>query len=316
MQLFSPQVQSPWRTQALMVLDGCHLSITVLSTLGTQGAQESCHQHGSVWTSLEHGLRTGRGGRSTDTRVREGGPEPTCWGRPGTDVGVSRDGRRGSPGEAGQRAQKMGTQRRRARVAPSHQSSRHPILFQKSNVRSVHGHRLARRCVHPCAGPQRPVVGKAAPCPPQGRAETLPAPEQSRDAVPPRAEQRRCPPPPESRAEMLPAPAEKRVFLTHVPGALALWVPVSLCRGWTTGHPGSTLQDSWVVSLHLGSRAMEQSCGGPPRPKAVARVPASLPIRPPREEGTAGVPCGSGRQGRASRWPRTAHPISLAPASP
>ena len=53
-----------------------------------------------------------------------------------------------------------------------------------------------------------------------------------------------------------------------------------------------------------------------PRPKAVARVPASLPIRPPREEGTAGVPCGSGRQGRASRWPRTAHPISLAPASP
>lgn len=71
--------------------------------------------------------------------MREGGPEPACWGRPGTDVGVSRDGRRGSPGEAGQRAQKMGTQRRRARAAPSHQSSRHPILFQKSNVHSVHG---------------------------------------------------------------------------------------------------------------------------------------------------------------------------------
>lgn len=91
MQLFSPQVQSPWRTQALMVLDGCHLLITVLlSTLGTQGAQESCHQHGSVWTPLEHGLRTGRGGRSTDTRVREGGPEPACWGRPGTDGRVQR----------------------------------------------------------------------------------------------------------------------------------------------------------------------------------------------------------------------------------
>lgn len=297
MQLFSPQVQSPWRTQALMVHEGCHLSITaLLSTLGTQGDQESCHQHGSVWTPLEHGFRTGRGGRSTDTHVREGGPEPTCWGRPGTDVGVSRDGRRGSPGEAGQRAQKTGTQRRRARAAPSHRSSWHPILFQ-SNVHSVHGRRLARRCVHPCAGPQRPEVGKAAPCPPQGRAE-----------------QRRCPP--QSRAEMLPAPAEKRVFLTHVPGGLAFWVPVSLCRGWTTGHPGSTFRDSWVVSLHLGSRAMEQSRGGPPRPKAVARVPASLPIRPPREEGAAGVPCGSGRQGRASRWPRTAHPISLAPASP
>lgn len=306
MQLFSPQVQSPWRTQALMVLDGCHLSITVLlSTLGTQGAQESCHQHGSVWTSLEHGLRTGRGGRSTDTRVREGGPEPTCWGRPGTDVGVSRDGRRGSPGEAGQRAQKMGTQRRRARVAPSHQSSRHPILFQKSNVRSVHGHRLARRCVHPCAGPQQPVVGKAAPCPPQGRAETLPAPEQSRDAVPPRAEQRRCPPPPRAEQRCC-LPLQRSVCSS--PTCLGPWLFGFRFPCVEVGPQGTLGPHSRIPGWFLctwgrepWSRAVEAPPGPRPWPESLPHCPSGrLGRRAPRafrvvQGGRGGLPAGLGQ---------------------
>lgn len=79
-----------------------YLLITVLvSMLGTQGDQESCRQHGSVWTPLEHDFRTGRGGRSTGMHVCEGDPEPTCQQRPGTDVDASRDGRPGEPREGG-----------------------------------------------------------------------------------------------------------------------------------------------------------------------------------------------------------------------
>lgn len=105
--------------------------------------------------------------------VCKGGPEPTCRQRPGMGVDVPGDRRPEEPREGAAPSldpvgsacrQETGIQR--PRVSTTHGTR---ILFQKKTMRSVRGRRPARRCVHPCVGPQRPAVGKAAPCPPLQR---------------------------------------------------------------------------------------------------------------------------------------------------
>lgn len=150
--------------------------ITVLvSVLGTQGGQESCHQHGSVWTSLEHDFRTGRGSRSTDMRVCEGDPEPTCQRRPGTcpetggwgsplqPCGVSVPSENGKP------------------VTQSESDSQSPELAAPDPFPE----KERAQCLWPLPGEalRASVCGASAACGRQG--SPLPTPEQSRDAARP-----------------------------------------------------------------------------------------------------------------------------------
>lgn len=301
MQLFSPQVQSPWRTQALMVLDGCHLSITAFPRLGHcfRRAATSTVLCGHLWSTA-----SGRGGAAgAQTRVcarealsppaggdldRRACPE-TEAGSPGRRASVPR---RWEPSAAGQE------------WLPVTRAHGTRFFSRKATCAVSMAIASARHCVHPC-GPQRPVVGKGCPLPTPGQSwETLPAPEQSRDAVPPRAEQRRCSPPREQSRDVA-SPCREAVF-THVPGALALWVPVSLCRGWTTGH-------SWVHTPGFlgGFSAPGVASHGAELwrlPQAQRPWPESLPhwpIRPPRRRaprafrvvqgGRGGLPAGLGQ---------------------
>ena len=125
---------------------------------------------------------------------------PTRRRRPGMGVDVPTEmGGQGTPGKVRLLLWTLWGSALPANGKPATQSEHTRgtrILFQKRNMHSGRGCRPARRCVHPCVGPQRPAVGKAAPCPPLQRSVRSS----------PRA---------------------------WGPGALGPSFPV--CRGWTTG---------------------------------------------------------------------------------
>ena len=226
-----------------------YLLITVLvSTLGTRGDQESCHQHGSVWTSLEHNFRTGRGSRNTHTRVCEGGPEPTCRRRPGMGGNAPGDGRPEEPREGAAPSldpvgsaccQETGNQRRRVSTLAA------PGFFSRKGTCTVVV-AVARRgavCIRVwgLSGPQWTRQSPARPC---------------REACVPH----------------------------HVPGRLALWVPVSPCvEVGPQGDAGTLGLQPWIPGWSLrswgraGSRVVEA-------PQAHAHC-AHQPLR---EDGAAG----------------------------